>query len=78
MKTGVNIFYENRNYSEMDPEKFKTFPKFQKKFRRQITMILRRFRRFFYSFTKASVINMNDYTHNIQFHHWNELSSQKE
>ena len=41
-------------------------------------MSSRCFRRFFYSFTKASVINMNDYTHNIQFHHWNELSSQKE
>ena len=46
--SGVNIFHENRNYSEMDPEKFKTFPKFKKKIRIQITMILRRFRSFFF------------------------------
>ena len=73
-EAGVNISHENRNFSKADPEKFKTFPNFLKNFLRQITVNSSSFRRFFNSFTKASV---NYYTQNTQLHHWNELSSQK-
>ena len=36
------------------------------------------FRRFFYYFTKASVINIDDYSLNIQFYNRNEVLIQKD
>ena len=32
MISGVNISHKNQNYSVPDPKKFKTFPKFKRKF----------------------------------------------
>ena len=77
-KSGVNIFHENRNYSLPDPKNYKTFPKFKKKKWMTDHSDFCCFRRSFYSFTKASVINMDDYTFNIQFYHWNEVLIEKD
>ena len=52
--TGVNISHDNQNYSVPDPKNFKTFPKFKKKFRRQITVILRLFGGFLFFYKSIS------------------------
>ena len=64
--TGVNISHENRNYSDRDPKNFKTFPKFLKKFRSQITVISRRFHRFFILLLKHHFWKMENFSENSQ------------
>ena len=64
--TGVNISHENRNYSDRDPKNFKTFPKFLKKFRSQITVISRRYHRFFILLLKHHFWKMENFSENSQ------------
>ena len=53
-QAGVNISHENRNYSVPDPKNFKTFPKFKKKFRWQITVIFVTFVGFLFFYKSIS------------------------
>ena len=60
-----------------EPEKFQNFSEIFKKFSKTYNSDFATFLKVFYSFTEAPVINMNDYTPKIQFHHWNELFKPK-